>query len=98
MEWLPACNPDDVPIDRLVAGELFTKKNTLKKNCTDALTPNVIFLHTQQMLEGTRQVASICLYVALVACQTAVCTGVAECEGEDPRSDEEDTDLVVASR
>lgn len=31
MEWLPACNPDDVPIDRLVAGELFTKKNTLKK-------------------------------------------------------------------
>lgn len=70
------------------------KKNTLKKNCTDALTPNVIFLHTQQMLEG----ASICLYVVLVACQTAVCTGVAECEGEDPRSDEEDTDLVVASR
>lgn len=59
MEWLPACNPDDVPIDRLVAGELFTKKTTLKKNCTDALTPNVIFLHTQQMLEGTRQVASI---------------------------------------
>lgn len=59
MEWLPACNPDDVPIDRLVAGELFTKKNTLKNNCTDALTPNVIFLHTQQMLEGTRQVASI---------------------------------------
>lgn len=94
MEWLPACNPDDVPIDRLVAGELFTKKNTLKNNCTDALTPNVIFLHTQQMLEG----ASICLYVVLVACQTAVCTGVAECEGEDPRSDEEDTDLVVASR
>lgn len=31
MEWLPACNPDDVPFDRLVAGELFTKKNTLKK-------------------------------------------------------------------
>lgn len=41
MEWLPACNPDDVPIDRLVAGELFTKKTTLKKNCTDALTPNI---------------------------------------------------------
>lgn len=41
MEWLPACNPDDVPFDRLVAGELFTKKNTLKKNCTDALTPNI---------------------------------------------------------
>lgn len=31
MEWLPACNPDDVPFDRLVAGELFTKKKHPEK-------------------------------------------------------------------
>lgn len=30
--------------------------------------------------------------------QTAVCTGVAECEGDDPRSDDEEIDLVDASR